>query len=283
MESGQQGSTPDRDHGEAESSKPMMALGDVSKQMRSVEGRDLELWAIALLVFIVLSAGFIALVLPNWMWGLGSFRIEGRYLPQLLFGLIVLIILFNAYIIQQRRALRRTREQLVYELIRREAAEKLSLVDPLTEVYNRRFLDQVIEKEISRADRRGTDLTFLVVDVDQFKSVNSRFGHLVGDKLLKQVAEVLKSTFRASDTVVRFGGDEFMVVLTETNDAQGQLAVARLVKRVDRWNRENSGAGFDMSLSCGLASYVKGTDPKEVIRAADERMYFHKARHAAAR
>jgi len=283
MESGQQGSTPDRDHGEVESSKPVMALGDVSRLMRSVEGRDLELWAIGLLVFIVLSAGFIALILPNWMWGLGSFRIEGRYLPQLMFGLIVLIILFNAYIIQQRRALRRTREQLVYELIRREAAEKLSLVDPLTEVYNRRFLDQVIEKEISRADRRGTDLTFLVVDVDQFKSVNSRFGHLVGDKLLKQVAEVLKSTFRASDTVVRFGGDEFMVVLTETNDAQGQLAVARLLKRVDRWNRENSGAGFEMSLSCGLASYAKGTDPKEVIHAADERMYSHKARHAAAR
>jgi len=283
MESGQQGSNPDRDHGEDESSNPVMALGELSKQMRSMEGRDLELWTIGLLVFVVLSAGFVALVFPNWMWGLGSFRMEGRYLPQLIFGFIVLIILFNAYVIQQRRALARTRGQLLLELMRREAAEKLSLVDPLTEVYNRRFLDQVIEKEINRADRRGTDLTFLVVDVDQFKSVNSRFGHVVGDKLLKQVAEVLKSTFRASDTVVRFGGDEFMVVLTETNDAQGQLAVARLLKRVDGWNGENSGAGFEMSLSCGLASYAKGTDPKEVIRAADERMYFHKARHAAAR
>jgi len=283
MESGQQGSNPDRDQGEVGNSNPRMELAEVSKEIRAMEGRDLELWGIGLLVFVVLSAGFIALVLPNWMWGLGSMRIEGRYLPQLIFGFIVLIILFNAYIIQQRRALARTRDQLLLELMRREAAEKLSLVDPLTEVYNRRFLDQVIEKEINRADRHGTDLTFLMVDVDQFKSVNSRFGHLVGDKLLKQVAEVLKSTFRASDTVVRFGGDEFMVVLTETNDAQGQLAVARLVKRVDRWNRENSGAGFDMSLSCGLASYVKGTDPKEVIRAADERMYFHKARHAAAR
>jgi diguanylate cyclase (GGDEF)-like protein len=282
MESGQQSSNPDRDRGEVESSDPMKALGELSKEMRTTEGRDLELWAIGLLVFIVVSAGFIALVLPNWMWGLGPLRMEGRYLPQLIFGFIVLIILFSAYIIQQRRALARTRDQLLYELMRREAAEKLSLVDPLTEVYNRRFLDQVVKKEANRADRHGTDLTFLMVDVDQFKSVNSRFGHLVGDKLLKEVSEVLKSTFRASDTVLRFGGDEFMVVLTETNEAQGQLAVARLLKRVDRWNRENSGTGFEMGLSCGLATYVKGTDPQEVIRSADQRMYSHKARATAA-
>ena len=78
MESGQQGSNPDRDHGEDESSNPVMALGELSKQMRSMEGRDLELWTIGLLVFVVLSAGFVALVFPNWMWGLGSFRMEGR-------------------------------------------------------------------------------------------------------------------------------------------------------------------------------------------------------------
>jgi diguanylate cyclase (GGDEF)-like protein len=283
MESDYPGSTPDRDHGDVESPDPMQALGDLSKEMRSMEGRDLQLWSIGLLVSIVVAAGFIALVLPNWMWGLGSLHMEGRFLPQLIFGFIVLIILFNAYIIQQRRTLARTRDQLLYELIRREAAEKLSLVDPLTEVFNRRFLDQVVKKETHRADRHGTDLTFLMVDVDRFKSVNSRFGHLVGDKLLKEVAEVLKSTFRASDTVLRYGGDEFLAVLTETNEAQGQLAVARLLKRVDRWNRENSGGGFEMSFSCGLASYVKGGDPQEVIRAADQRMYFHKARHTAAR
>ncbi len=267
----------------AMSTHPSLGLGDLSKEMRSMEGRDTQLWSIGLLVSIVVAAGFIALVLPNWMWGIGVLRMEGRYLPQLIFGFIVLIILFDAYLIEQRRTLARTRDQLLYEVIRREAAEKLSLVDPLTEVYNRRFLDQAVRKETHRADRHGNDLTFLMIDVDRFKSVNSRFGHLVGDKLLKEVADVLKNTFRASDTVLRFGGDEFMVILTETNEAQAQLAVARLLKRVAEWNRENSGAGYEMSFSCGLAAYTKGLDPQEVIRAADQRMYFQKARQATVR
>lgn len=283
MGNDEHGSATRRDDGGAMGAGPSLALGELSKQMRSMEGRDAQLWSIGLLISLVVAAGFIALILPNWMWGMGVLRMEGRYLPQLIFGFIVLIILFNAYIIEQRRTLSRTRDQLLFELIRREAAEQLSLVDPLTETYNRRFLDEVVKKETHRADRHGIDLTFLMIDVDQFKTVNSRFGHLVGDKLLKEVADILKNTFRASDTVLRYGGDEFMVILTETNEMQAQLAVARLLKRIAQWNRENAGAGYEMSLSCGLAAYLKGSNPQDVIQAADQRMYLHKARQPTTR
>ncbi len=254
----------------------------LQREIEAMEGRDLQLWSIGLLVILVVAAGFIALVLPNVMWNLKTLRFEGRYLPQLFFGFIVLILLFNIYVIDQRRVLRRAREELVRELVRSEAAEKLSLVDPLTEIYNRRYLDQLLTRETSRADRLGSNLTFLMIDVDAFKSVNTRFGHRVGDQMLADVAVLLKRTFRTSDTIVRYGGDEFLLVLTDTDEAQAQRAVERLFRQVETWNQTNAGRGYTLSVSCGLASYRKGANVVEVIEAADQKMYLHKTRHLPA-
>lgn len=255
---------------------------ELQREIRGLDDKDLQLWSMGLLVIVVLAAGFAALVLPNVMWNLRILRVDGRYLPQLFFGFVVLIVLFNIYALQRRRLHQRTRDELVRELVRREAAEKLSLVDPLTELYNRRYLDQIMPRELSRADRLGTPLTFLMLDVDNFKSVNTRFGHLRGDRVLSEVAQLLKRTFRTSDTVVRYGGDEFLVVMTETNETQAQPALERLLQQVDRWNRANSGEGFTLSLSCGLAAYSKGENAADVLHAADQRMYVHKARQSPA-
>lgn len=255
---------------------------ELRREIQALEGRDLQLWSIGLLVILVVAAGFVALIAPNVMWNLSVLRVEGRYLPQLIFGFIALIVLFNIYAVGQRRVLRHTREELVRQLIRSEAAEKLSLVDPLTEIFNRRYLDQIISREVSRADRLGTGLTFLMTDVDGFKAVNTRFGHLVGDRILNEVAQVLKRTFRTSDTVIRYGGDEFLVVLADTHEQQARRAVERLLEQVDRWNRTNPTVGYTMGLSCGLAAYTKGAKITDVLEAADQRMYQHKARRPAA-
>jgi diguanylate cyclase (GGDEF)-like protein len=255
---------------------------ELRRKVDALDDRDFQLWSILVLLILVVTAGFLALIFPNVAWRAEALRLDGRYVPQLFFGFIVLIVLFNIYALGQRRLLRKTRRELFRQLARSEAAEKLALVDPLTEIYNRRYLDQVLPKEVNRAERRGTSLTFLVIDVDGFKSVNTRFGHLAGDRLLSQMGQLLLATFRRSDIPIRYGGDEFLIVMPETNDAQAQRAVERLLAKVEDWNKESTIPGFRLILSFGLATYVPGTNVADVLARADQRMYLHKAAHAGA-
>jgi len=248
------------------------------QEIRSLEGRDFQIWGIGLLIVVVVAAGFAALILPNVMWHLTSMRVDGRYLPQLLSGFIVLVILFNIYAINQRRLLHNTREELVRQLIRGEVAEKMSLIDPMTEVFNRRYLDEIIPTEVSRAERLNAPFSLLMLDLDAFKSVNTRFGHLVGDQILKEVALLLRLTFRPSDIIVRYGGDEFLVLLPGTTEEQAERAVQRLFEAVDRWNGGNASLGYKMGLSWGVATFRKGANVAEVFEAADQKMFQFKTR-----
>ncbi len=252
----------------------------LQREIHELEKKDFELWSIGVLVVLILAAGFAALVLPNVMGHHGFLRVNGRYLPQLFFGFIVLIVLFNIYTLQRRRSLQKARDRLMHELVRREAAEKLSLVDPLTELYNRRYLTQVVARESNRADRLGSEMTFLVADIDGFRALNTRFGHLRGDRILSEVAQILKRTFRTSDTIVRYGGDEFLVLLPDTDVAQARQGVDRFLKQVERWNRANSSEGFTLSLTCGLAAYAKGADASAVLQAALQDLDTEKSRHS---
>lgn len=258
-----------------QSQKPQVE--ELRREIRALEGRDLQLWSIGLLVLLVVAAGFVAVIWPNLMWSMGEMRLDGRYVPQLVFGFVVLVVLFNIYALQQRRNLRNTRDELVRQMLRSEAAERLSLVDPLTETFNRRYLDQILPKEVSRADRRGSSMALAIIDVDGFKAVNTRFGHLVGDKVLTEAAHLLKKVFRASDTVIRYGGDEFLVLMGETNEHEAAAAVARLRTQVDKWNHLNTIVGYRMGLSCGVAVYSTGANIAEVLESADDRMYQEKS------
>lgn len=255
---------------------------DLHQEIHALEGRDLQLWSIGVLICLVVAAGFVAIIWPNLMWNLGVVRMSGRYLPQLLFGFIALIVLFNIYVLQQRQTLLRRRDELVRQVLRSEAAERLSMMDPLTETFNRRFLEYVLPREIGRTDRSGTTLSFVMCDVDGFKSVNTRFGHLAGDKILIDVAGLLKRTFRASDTVIRYGGDEFLILMDATDEPGAQPALDRLQSLVQAWNRANPMDGYKLGISCGVAAYTKGANIQEVLDSADDRMYRSKLRLATA-
>lgn len=250
----------------------------LQRDIRELETKDFHLWLIGVLIIIALAAGFAAMILPNVMGRHGFLQVNERYLPQLFIGFIVLIVLFNIYTLQRRRTLEKTRDALMDELVRREAAEKLSLVDPLTELYNQRYLAQVIAREANRADRLNSQMTFLLLDVDGFKALNARAGHLRGDRVLSEVALLLKRTFRTSDTIVRYGGDEFLVLLTDTDMAQARLGIERLLKQVERWNRANSGEGFTLGFACGLAAYSKGADANAALQAAVQDLDAQKSR-----
>jgi diguanylate cyclase (GGDEF)-like protein len=253
---------------------------DLQREIEALEGRDYQLWSIAALLLVVLTAGLLALIWPNLIWGLGRLELGGRYLPQLLFGFIALVVLANIYLLDQRRNLRKTRRELFAQMIYIETLEELATVDPLTETLNRRSLDDLLTRETSRADRLGTDVALLMIDVDHLRKINARLGHLVGDQLLKHTAATLRATFRKSDTIIRYGGDEFLVVMPETGQEQAQLAVLRLLERIDDWNKTHPDAGYEVALSCGLAAYRKGMNIHEVLASADRIMYQNKSNAA---
>ena len=252
---------------------------ELERQIQSLDGHDVHLGSLGLLVMLVVAGGFLALIVPNLMWGLGTLHVDGRYLPQLFFGFFVMIVLFNIYTFDRKRTLRRTRDELVRQLIRNQTIEMLSFLDPLTEIFNRHSMEDIIGREVARTERQGTPLTFVMIDVDRFKSVNTRFGHLMGDRVLNEIARLLKRTFRNSDYIIRYGGDEFLVVMTDTCEDQAERAVERLQNEVRRWNTANSLPGYVMGLSCGLSAYQRGADVQKLIEIADANMYVDKNCH----
>jgi diguanylate cyclase (GGDEF)-like protein len=245
---------------------------EVYRDMEALSVRDWQLWSICALMLVVIAIGFSAFILPNLMWSGVALHADHHYMPQLFFGLLTLIILFNVYILEQKRTIDRTRQRLLRELVESTKAKEVALVDPLTSVFNRRYMDEVFPREISKAARGGTELSFVMIDVDGFKNINTRFGHFAGDQYLRDVATLLKKTFRGSDTVLRLGGDEFLVILPETSNKQAQRAAERLMWETRWWNQAGH-AKYDLAFSCGVATYHKGMDIKEVLDLADRDMY----------
>ena len=248
---------------------------ELQRELESLSKRDWQLWSICALVILVIAAGLAAFVLPSVVWAGLVIHADHRYLPQLFFGMIALIVLFNVYILDQKRTIDRTRARLLRELVESAKAKEVALVDPLTNVFNRRYLDEVVPHEISKAERAASDLSFLVLDVDGFKDINTRFGHAGGDQYLRDVATLLKKTFRGSDTVLRLGGDEFLVILPETSDRQAKRAAERLQWETRWWNQAGH-AEYQLSFSCGVATYRKGMEVKELVDLADQDMYRNK-------
>ena len=245
---------------------------DIQQQIQELSGRDLQLWSIGILIMLVLTAGLLALVLPNLVWAQRVIRVEQAYLPQLFFGLISLVLLFNIYLLTQKRTLNSTRHALIRELVLNERLESLSLIDPLTQLLNRRAVNELIPREVARANRLGSNLTLMSIDLSGFRQINSKFGSLEGDAVLAEFARILKSVFRGGDIVFRQGGDEFLILMPETTEEQADFPRQRLHREVEQWNL-NSKKGFEMAFSWALASYVTGTDADEVLRAVDRKLY----------
>jgi len=245
---------------------------ELQRQIQQLSGRDLQLWSIGALVMLMLTAGLLALILPNVMWAQRMVRVEQAYLPQLFFGLISLILLFNIYILGQRAMLNTTRRALIRELVLNERLESLSLIDPLTQLLNRRAMNELIPREVARANRLGSNLTFMTIDLNKFREINSKYGALEGDALLSEFARILRSVFRGGDVAFRQGGDEFLVMMPDTKEEQADFPLQRLLREVEQWNL-NLKKDYEMSFRWALAPYVTGADCEDVLRTIDRKLY----------
>ena len=149
---------------------------------------------------------------------------------------------------------------------------KLSFKDPHTGVYNRRYLKETLEKELSLAKRHAQSLSVLMIDIDYFKSVNDAYGHTFGDLVLKQFTKTLKKAIRRYDILFRFGGEEFVIISPRTNRLTSSVLAERLLKTINAHSFGNNTHGVNLKLSIGVASYpedgllVRGDD---LVRLAD--------------
>jgi two-component system, cell cycle response regulator len=169
------------------------------------------------------------------------------------------------------------------EIVERErlqtVLQALSLNDELTGLNNRRGFMTLAEQHLKLAVRARQDFTLMYMDLDNFKHINDTFGHAQGDQALRTVARVLEQTFRDSDILARFGGDEFTVLCTECDLASGQAAVLRLKAGLKQEVAEAAGL-YNLSSSVGLAHFNANspTSIKELLALADAEMYNNKLR-----
>jgi diguanylate cyclase (GGDEF)-like protein len=243
---------------------------EIQRQIQALSSRDLQLWSIGLLIMLVLSAGFLALIFPNMAWR-SEVKIDSHLLPQFFFGLIALVILFNLYVISQKRSLNATRRDLIRELVFNERVEGMTMLDPATQLLNRRGTDEILSKEVSRANRLGSNFTLLMLKVQSLDVVNARYGVEAGDKLIVEAAKIVKSTFRGSDTVTRYSGTQFLVMMPDTSEQQAEHAIRRLQDALDQWNVMTK-TGWEINFAFGVAAHVIGCDAGDLLRSVERKV-----------
>jgi len=164
----------------------------------------------------------------------------------------------------------------------RESLRELSIRDPLTNLYNRRYMEETFHRELSRAAREHSEIGVVQIDIDYFKEFNDRYGHDVGDILLRAFAELLLTSFRGSDVPCRYGGEEFTLILIDSTLDQTEARARDLQRRVQEI-RLDLGDGRTSpappTLSIGVASFpTHGTTAESLIRSADQALYVAKSR-----
>src|SRR5207248_1993467 len=153
-----------------------------------------------------------------------------------------------------------------------ERARSLANIDGLTGIYNRRYFEQRILEEIERHTRYSGSLALIMLDIDQFKRLNDEFGHLLGDEVLRQISTIFTQNLRKIDVVCRYGGEEFAILLAQTNQ-QHALGVAEKLRRmVEAW--QFPGVPRPVTISVGAATCPDhGVTRDELVKAADLGLY----------
>ena len=181
---------------------------------------------------------------------------------------------FEELLLRLKRVLReRKLTQERVEILKK--LKELALTDDLTKLYNSRHFYEQLANEINRFNRYQRPLSLLLIDVDHFKEFNDTYGHLEGDKVLHKVAGLIISCLRTMDTAYRYGGEEFTVILPETN-CDDAMAVAERINNVVKNELFIEGIQKDLSVSIGVTQYLSGEPLTDFVRRADQAMYMAK-------
>lgn len=145
---------------------------------------------------------------------------------------------------------------------------ELAVRDEKTGLYNHRFFKNIFSIELEKA-KRGKKLSLIIIDIDFFKKINDTYGHLVGDKMIKALADLLKESFRKSDVIARFGGEEFFIMLPNTSINKAKIVAERIRKKVLKSKLKK----YKITISLGVAEYKKADNFQRIEERADKALY----------
>jgi diguanylate cyclase (GGDEF)-like protein len=219
---------------------------------------------------VVLTAGVASLSFPSIVESGQALLSSGVF--QSVAGLIFLILIFGCYLTYEKFLINRLRMELAERQLHSAQWRNLALVDPLTGLYNRRFMERTLKAEIGRAVRKHYDLTVVMIDLNSFKKINDRLGHAAGDLVLKEFGNHLATVIREADTAARLGGDEFMLLLPECNASQ----VPAMLRRLEPITVDVNGEKVPIGFAVGWAEYRRGKEPEELLEEADRALYADK-------
>jgi diguanylate cyclase (GGDEF)-like protein len=231
-----------------------------------IDRRQWWLSSSAILVTLLLAAGIASFALPALLSPSAS--LYSFFVNQTVHGLLGLVLIFNVYVVYEQWQINRIRCEVSEEL------QKLAFLDPLTNLFNRRYIEQRLAGEIVRSQRKSYPLTVALFDLDALKHVNDAYGHSAGDKVLQEFAERLKKAVRGSDLVSRYGGDEFLAILPECT-AEG---VEYIFKRLNDLQVNVSGEELRFHYSAGWTDYIPRESAEEFLKRADVALYVNKDR-----
>ncbi|NVJ27753.1 MULTISPECIES: GGDEF domain-containing protein [Myxococcus] len=151
---------------------------------------------------------------------------------------------------------------------------RLTTMDGLTQIYNRRYFDEQLDREISRSRRYERVLSLVLVDIDHFKKVNDKFGHLAGDSVLKQLASTVRTRIRREDVFARYGGEEFAILLPEVALVGARQLSEKVRRLVEKQRFEFDRQPIPVTISLGVAVLdPHHREPGDLVRAADEKLF----------
>lgn len=156
-----------------------------------------------------------------------------------------------------------------------EEIYRLTILDGLTQIHNQRYMAEFLEREVVRSQRHSRPLSVLMIDLDRFKSVNDSFGHLCGDFVLRELADIVRTSVRKEDLFARYGGEEFVLVLVETNKDEAILVAERIRESIAEHQFRFDSSPLTLTVSIGVASMSGDMTitPASLLRAADDNLY----------
>jgi len=174
---------------------------------------------------------------------------------------------------------RRLNNPKIIEMPDFERTERSAITDHLTGLFNRAHFDGCLKKELNRCRRYGQTVSVIMIDLDDFKEVNDRYGHAAGDSVLRDVGRLLVQRVRDVDVAARYGGEEFAIILPETRRMNAFVVAERIRSEVERYFKRKGADGHSATLSGGIASFPEDADsPEALLARADEALY--RAKHS---